>query len=215
MSEMRKRIFRVIASAAVVFATIQALRVWIFMLAGRGKLPLGAATAFSTFAVFGTGIILVVLGVLGWWVGLKGKATLYVALSALIVTGLSFFVGSLVPGIALFRRSFENKARDPVFLRAVQPWADQKLKSKEGDGEQNIRLRQGTIPDELRTVRGTSQPDVTLVYGMKERRWVFVMAKWREAYSEWGLIFTSENDTQFDGDKDFRRVAPRVYSFYD
>jgi hypothetical protein len=142
---------------------------------------------------------------------------LLLAALAVPLLGVPFVLNSsTLRGADLFGHGFEAAVRKELSTGALRSWAESKLGSTDGlQDEQNVRLKQAEIPSALRQLRKWSEPSAVLVFGSKEKRWVFLRVKWREAFVEWGIMFTDRFDEQFDRESRYRKLQPGVYTFYE
>jgi hypothetical protein len=137
-----------------------------------------------------------------------GSTTLFAVLASIIV-------GKVMPGLDFFRFGFEKRVKAIASQGKLQPWLTEKLtESVSSEKEENVRLKSQDIPELIQSLRHSSKPTVRLVYGTKEKRWVYVMVNWREGFLEWGFILTNSNEEEFSRDPDFHMIARGVYGFY-
>jgi len=201
-----------------VFVVVEGIRIGLLLAAGRGLFPLGLATAFSTASIGACPVAIALVALWRRWVTADKvwSMLLLAALTGSLVLGAFVLNSSTLRGVDLFRRGFEAGVRKQLSTGALQTWAEVKLQATEGlQDEQNIRLKQDEIPLPLRQLRKWSEPGAKLVFSTTEKRWVYLRVTWREAFVEWGIMFTDKADAQFDRDLQLRKLGPGVYTFYE
>lgn len=209
---------KIVGCASCTFVIVEVLRIGLFVASGWGLLPLGFATAFSTASVLLSPTAFGFVAAWRRWVAVeKARDLLLLAIVAgSLVFGAFVLNSTVLRGVHFFRRGFDACVRSQLSSGALLAWAEAKLQTTEGlQDEQNIRLKQEEIPLALRQLRKWSEPTAVLVFASKEKRWVFLRVKWREAFLEWGVMFTDKTDGQFDREAQLRKLEAGAYAFYE
>jgi len=211
-------VIKLVASGVCACGFVQALRIGLFAASGWGLLPLGFVALFSLASLGLAPGALAMVAIRRRWVMVE-KTTQVVALAVIGagVAAVTFFLNSrTLPGFELFMLGFEAKMQRTLSTSGLLTWADAKLRDTMGlQREQSIRLKEDEIPSALLEFRKSSKPTAQLVFGSEEKRWVFLIVKWREAFGEWGVVFTCRRDAGFEGASRFRKLQPGVYAFYE